>query len=138
MASAAGMTPAVRTKWIVGERSASASVSSAIARPVASTAASWSAARRRATVDHASAASKGSASSSQARARFAKSSGLSAATFLRLRKVVRALPRRHSDAALRPTSNSNRQGASAGQGSQPTRGRSAAGTPAEPTTDASI
>ena len=125
-------------RGIDGERSLSASVSSAIARPVASTAASWSARRSFATFNQASAASKGRARSSQTRARFANTSGLSPAIFFKLRKVVSAFPSRHSRAAFSAMSNSKRQVAFSGQVSNGTRARRAAGTPAEPTTEASM
>ena len=126
-----------RSYGTVGERSSSASVSSAIARPVASTASSVDRPGRPARVSHASAASNGRASISQRDAMFVNSSRLCPATFFKLRNAVSALPSRHASACLRPVSNSACQGESAGAGSRRIFVRSAAGTPAEPTTDAS-
>ena len=120
-----------------GERSGSASVSSVIARPVASTASSWGTSRSFATTSQASAASNGRAIISQSTAMLVNSSRLSPATALRLRKPVSALVSRHWRACSSAASNSGRQAASAAVGASRTFVRSAGGTPAEPTIAAS-
>ena len=130
--------PTLVLKSTRGERSGSASDSSAIARAVASIASSRETSDSRATASQASEAAMGRASISHTSAMFVCRARFEAAAFSRARKPASARSSRHCRASPTATSNDWRAPKSAGASMSRTRGRSAAGTPDEPTIAASI